>query len=253
MTTPAFKDHFSTDSAGYAAHRPTYPMALVEALAAITPGHELAVDCACGSGQLTTLLAGRFQNVLGTDASATQIASAAPHDRITYRTTLAEDTGLPDHCADLITVAQAAHWLDLDKFYTEVLRIARPGAAIALITYGKLHIADTIDAVIDEFYDGTIGSYWPPERRIVESGYRTLPFPFEETQLPPLAIELHWRFEDLIAYLGTWSAVKAAEKELGPEVMPRFAEKLRPHWTDPATPRLVRWPLSLRVGHIRPA
>ncbi|MGC4017695.1 MAG: class I SAM-dependent methyltransferase [Luteolibacter sp.] len=253
MTTPAFKDHFSTDSAGYAAHRPTYPPALVDALAAIAPGHDLAVDCACGSGQLTTLLAARFQNVTGTDASATQIASATPHERITYRTALAEETGLPDHSADLITVAQAAHWLDLDKFYTEVRRIARADAVIALITYGKLHIDAAVDAVIDEFYDGTIGSYWPPERRLVESGYRTLDFPFDETSVPPLAIQLHWRFEDLIAYLGTWSAVKAAEKELGPDVMPTFAEKLRPHWGDPDTLRLVRWPLSLRVGHVRPS
>lgn len=72
MTAP-FKDHFSTGSANYAAHRPTYPAQLVDELAALCPGTRLALDCGCGTGQLTVLLAERFERVVGTDASAAQI------------------------------------------------------------------------------------------------------------------------------------------------------------------------------------
>ncbi|MBF3045820.1 methyltransferase domain-containing protein, partial [Pseudomonas aeruginosa] len=71
MTAP-FKDHFSTGSANYAAHRPTYPARLVDELAALCPGTRLALDCGCGTGQLTVLLAERFERVVGTDASAAQ-------------------------------------------------------------------------------------------------------------------------------------------------------------------------------------
>ena len=45
MTAP-FKDHFSTGSANYAAHRPTYPAQLVDELAALCPGTRLALALA---------------------------------------------------------------------------------------------------------------------------------------------------------------------------------------------------------------
>src|SRR5437763_12584228 len=136
MTRGNFKDHFSTGSEGYATYRPSYPARLVDELASVSPSHKLALDCGCGTGQLSVLLAKRFALVVATDASATQIEKARPHERVQYRTALAEDSGLEGSTADLITVAQAAHWLDLEKFYTEVRRIARPNAILALITYG---------------------------------------------------------------------------------------------------------------------
>ncbi|HMF06909.1 MAG TPA: class I SAM-dependent methyltransferase, partial [Methylocella sp.] len=142
MATIPFKDHFSANSAKYAANRPTYPRALIDFLADIAPGHEQALDCGCGSGQLSTLLAARFNRVFATDASAQQIANATPHERVAYRTAPAEQSGLPEGSVDLITVAQAAHWLDLKAFYAEVRRVGRANAILALITYGVVHVED---------------------------------------------------------------------------------------------------------------
>jgi SAM-dependent methyltransferase len=252
MTTPNFKDHFSSGAAGYAAYRPTYPIELVDGLARISPSHELALDCGCGTGQLSVLLAERFDEVLATDASAAQIEKAQPREGVSYRTALAEESGLPDASVDLITVAQAAHWLDLEKFYAEVRRVARPNAAIALITYGVLHVEGTVDQIVQRFYYETIGPYWPAERRHVEEGYRSLPFPFQETRLPYLAIEVSWRLEDLVGYVNTWSAVKAAEKVLGASPVMELEEELRKEWGDAELRRGVSWPLSLRVGNVRP-
>lgn len=247
-----FKDHFSSNNSGYAAHRPTYPKELVDFLAAIAPSRQLALDVGCGTGQLSVPLADRFAQVVATDASAQQILSAAPHARVTYRTAPAEDSGLVPHSADLITVAQAAHWLDLTVFYDEVRRIARTDAAIALITYGVLRVeGDAADAVAQRFYYDVIGSYWPPERKHVENGYRLLDFPFEEVVAPPLAIDVSWRRDDLVGYIDTWSAVRAAEKVLGPEPVAAFRDDLARAWGDPEQTRRVRWPLSLRVGHVR--
>lgn len=47
----------------------TYPARLVDELAALCPGTRLALDCGCGTGQLTVLLAERFERVVGTDAA----------------------------------------------------------------------------------------------------------------------------------------------------------------------------------------
>jgi 2-polyprenyl-3-methyl-5-hydroxy-6-metoxy-1,4-benzoquinol methylase len=80
-----FKDHFSTRSAEYAAYRPTYPRALVDFLADAAPGTELALDCGCGTGQLSVLLAERFARVVATDASAKQIENAEPRQNLEYR------------------------------------------------------------------------------------------------------------------------------------------------------------------------
>lgn len=250
MGSTNFKDHFSSGSAGYAAYRPTYPIELVDALASISPGLARALDCGCGTGQLSVLLAERFREVIATDASAAQIEKARLRDGVTYRTALAEDSGLPDASADLITVAQAAHWLDLDKFYAEARRVARPQAVVALICYGVLHVEGAVDGAVQRFYYDTLDPYWPIERRHVENGYRSLPFPFEEIPLPSLAIEVQWRLDDLIGYLNTWSAVRAAEKALGSNPVDALAAALRRSWGDPDTPRRVAWPLAIRAGRI---
>lgn len=193
MADTNFKDHFSTGSDGYAAHRPTYPMALVDELAKISPGREVALDCGCGNGQLSVLLAEKFDRVVATDASAAQISQARQHERVFYHTALAEASGLPDGSVDLITVAQAAHWLDLEKFYTEVRRVARPQAVVALITYGVQQVEGEVNEYVQRFYSETVGPYWPPERRYVEEGYRSFSFPFEEIALPQLTIERECR------------------------------------------------------------
>ena len=251
MTSTTFKDHFSSGSAGYAAYRPSYPLELIDELTSISPGTGRALDCGCGTGQLSVLLAERFDEVIATDASATQIAAAEPREGVVYRTAPAEDSGLRSDSVDLITVAQAAHWLDLDAFYAEARRIARPQAAIALITYGVLHLDGEPDRHLQHFYYQTIAPYWPPERRHVETGYRDLPFPFAEIEVPPQEIEMHWTLPQLIGYLNTWSAVKAAERALGSNPVDIVAQQLAEEWGDPQSRRRVTWPLTIRAGRIR--
>ncbi|WP_019904563.1 class I SAM-dependent methyltransferase [Methylobacterium sp. 77] len=246
-----FKDHFSTHSADYAAHRPVYPQALVDRLADAAPALDLALDCGCGTGQLSTRLASRFRRVVATDASAEQIANATPHPHVAYRTVPADRSELPPGSVDLVTVAQAAHWLDLDAFYAETRRVARPRAVIALITYGILEVeGDAADAVVRHFYHDVLGPHWPPERRHVEDGYRSLPFPFEDIPMPSLAIEASWGLRDLIGYTETWSAVRQAEKAVGRAPIDAFRAELAEAWGDPETQRRVTWPLSLRTGRV---
>ncbi len=181
----AFKDHFSTASADYAVYRPTYPPALVDFLAEASPANALALDCGCGNGQLSVLLAARFARVIGADASATQIEKAEPHSRVEYRVASAEASGLADGSANLVVAAQAAHWFDLPAFYDEARRVACEHGIVALVTYGVIEMEEPVHAYLRHIYREVVGPHWPAERRHVEEGYRSLDFPFEEFAAPP--------------------------------------------------------------------
>lgn len=244
-------DHFSGHAAAYAAHRPRYPVALADYLAELAPAHALAWDAGCGSGQLSRLLAGRWTRVVATDASAEQIAHAAPHARIEYRRALAHESGLEAGVVDLATAAQAAHWFDLPRYYAEVRRVARPRAVVALVSYGLISIGNDADAVIEHFHS-TLRRYWPPERWHVEHGYRSLPFPFDELDPTPLEMRESWTLADVLAYVETWSAVRALGAAEGRRSMDAFRSELARAWAD-GLPRPVRWPLALRVGRVAAA
>src|SRR5262249_24385836 len=149
-------------------------------------------DCAYGNGQATADLAARFGKVCGTDASREQIASAALHPNVEYRVALAEESGLPDGSVQLVTVAQALHWFDLTRFYSEVRRVLSPGGVIAVWDYGIDQVeGDAVNVIAQDFYFNVVGPYWPPERKLVEEGYRTIPFPFEEIAPPHFRMETH--------------------------------------------------------------
>jgi len=226
-----FKDHFSDVAAAYAAHRPSYPAGLVDFLARLAPAKRLAWDSGCGSGQLSVLLAGPFARVVATDASPEQIARAAVHPKVEYRCTRAEASGLPERVADLATAAQAVHWFDLPAYYAEVRRVARPDGIVAVISYGVVTADADVDAVIQPFY-------------------RNVLFPFEELAAPAFEIRLDWRLDDLIGYVGTWSAVWALEQAEGQGPFGGFRRDLAAAWGPTTAVRTVRWPLALRVGRV---
>jgi SAM-dependent methyltransferase len=247
----AFQDLFSGHASAYARARPVYPPELFSSLASLTPRRDLAWDVGTGNGQAARGLACHFSQVLATDASGSQLAEAIPDPRITYREAREADSGLPDRTADLIAVAQAAHWFDLDAFYREALRVLRPGGVLALWCYGLCQITPEIDAVVNRFYAETVGPWWSPERRHVEAGYRTFPFPLPETPFPDCEMVHEWGLAEFIDYIGTWSAVAGYRKARGSDPMPQLAEDLQALWSEPpASPHKVRWKLSGRLGRL---
>lgn len=246
-----FRDHFSQAASEYAAFRPRYPAALFEALAARAPGRRLAWDCATGSGQAALGLADHFDRVVATDASTAQIGAALPHPRVEYRVAPAERSGLAAGSVDLVTVAQALHWLDRAPFYAEARRVLAPDGLIAVWCYSLMEIDPAVDVLVRAFYRDTIGPWWPPERVLVDTGYRDVEFPFEEIELPPLRLEATLALPALAGYLGTWSAVLRCREATGRDPVVALESALRPLWGDPERPRPVRWPLAVRAGRPR--
>lgn len=246
----SFKDHFSASAEQYRVFRPTYPAALFDWLARIAPAREAALDCGCGNGQAAVLLAPRFRTVFAVDPSREQILNAMPRENVDYRIAPAEATGLADGSVDLVVAGQALHWFDFERFYPEVRRVVRPtGGVFAAFTYGLIQLGGAVDGVIGNFYHQVLADYWPPERRHVDSGYQSLPFPFPEIAAPCFELVETWDVERLVGYLTTWSAVKEYRRRTGSDPVPVVAEELSRAWGGVAS-REVRWPLALRVGRV---
>jgi len=249
MAEPQFKDHFSRLAAQYAAFRPRYPSALFDYLAEAAPSRSMAWDCACGNGQATLDLAERFDAVFATDASAQQVAAAQSHARVTYRVAPAESSGLAAASVDLVTVAQALHWFDLDAFYAEARRVLRANGVLGAWTYGVHRVDEPeIDAHLQKFYSETVGEYWPPERRLVEDGYRTLPFPFPELTPPAFEMSERWSLPKLLGYLRSWSATSRYFQRNAVDPVTPFGELIAPLWGAPDRERVIHWPLGMRIG-----
>ena len=250
----SFKDHFSRLAAQYSAYRPLYPASLFDYLAHCCPQRHAVWDCACGTGQATLALAERFDTVIATDASQQQVSAATPHPNVTYRVAPAEQSGIESGSLDLVTVAQALHWFNLDAFYGEVRRVLKPTGVLAVWTYGVLHVEGAaVDELVQEFYYDIVGPYWPPERRHVEEGYQSLAFPFEALSPPPFNMEEQWERTHLLGYMRTWSATARYVDKNGADPVAALEEKLAPLWPQASSRRKVTWPLALRVGRTRGA
>ena len=243
----AFKDHFSRQAADYRRYRPTYPAALIDFVAGCCANRAVAMDCATGSGQAAVALAGRFAAVIAVDASLSQLARAESHERVRYAAALAERLPVREGSVDLVAAAQAAHWFDHDRFHAECRRVLAPGGVVAVWCYEKFRVESAIDVVVDDFYVNVIGADWPPERRYVAEGYRSLPFPWREELAPPFEIEVDWDLAQLMGYLATWSAVQRCRDRTGQDPLAALQSRLARLWS-PAVPRRVRWPVHLRLG-----
>ena len=246
-----FKDHFSARAALYSRFRPRYPDELFTWIGGLCRRRRQVWDCATGSGQAAAGLANVFERVIATDASPKQISMAEPRPSIEYRVATAYESGLDDSSVDAVTVAQAIHWLEPDRFYQEARRVLRPDGVIVVWGYGDPVIDDDrIHQVVHDYNRGTIEGYWRPERDIILSGLRTIPFPFREVDPPSFTMERLWTLAELAGYMRTWSATAAYVEAHKVDPVVRVESQLAEIWGDPASSRGIRWPLYLRAGYL---
>lgn len=244
------KDNFSKQSLEYSKYRPSYPEELIEYLLSIVRNKDCAWDCGTGSGQLANLLADHFKEVFATDISENQIKNAVKRNNIIYKIEKAEETSFPDSKFDLITVAQAIHWFDFDKFYDEVRRTLKHNGFIAVIGYHLPRINYIIDKIVDTFYTNIVGKYWDEERKYIDEYYKNIPFPFKEIETPQFTTSYKWSLDQLIGFLSTWSATQHYKENEGSNPIDIIREDLECNWNKDDKRNLV-FPIIMRVGKVK--
>lgn len=246
--TGTFKDHFSTQSDGYARYRPTYPTELFEFLSSLTTSHAIAMDCATGNGQVAVSLTEFYSEIIATDASQSQIDAAIRHPRITYRIAMAEHSGLADDSVDLMTAGQAFHWFDEERFFREAQRVLRPDGVLAIWCYELCTVSDQCDVIVDRLYRDIVGDFWPRERAKIQSGYSDVRLPGSVVAVPPINMNLDWGVADMLGYLRTWSACKRYEAQHGSDPVALIEADLQAAWG--GAERRVVWPLEIKVSRV---
>ncbi len=238
---------FSPLAGAYAVHRPGYPAELFEWLASVCARHDLAWDTATGNGQAAFGLAERFRRVVATDVSEAQIAHARPHPRIEYRVGSAEDSGLGERSVDLVAAAAAVHWFDLPKFRDEIRRVLRPGGVAAIWTYHAADVEPPFDAVLGPFYRDVVAPHFAGGARLVDDRYRGIELPGEEIAVPEFFATARWTAAEIVAYVRTWSGVRAYREATGEDPVAALAPAIERACGRADAVHRVTWPLYVRV------
>jgi SAM-dependent methyltransferase len=249
-STDGFENHFGPRATQYAAWRPHYPDELLDYVAAVSGDTDLVWDCGTGNGQAAVGLAGRFTRVVATDASADMIAQAVPHPHVTYRVAT-YDSGLAAHSANLVTVAQALHWFDLEVFLSEARRVLRRHGVLAAWCYGLFGVGPGLDELIVRFAHGTLAPFWPAERRFVDDEYRSFVLPLNELVPPRFEISESWGLSEFTRHVRTWSGTARCIASVGDAPVEAFEAAISERWGDPDLHRTVRWPIHMRIGRFR--
>ena len=252
MSMKPTSDRFSENSAEYKKFRPTYPAEFLEEIAQLAKNQDSCWDCGTGNGQVAVELAKYFEKVLGTDISENQLKQAVKRENIQYSVARAEKTEFHPDQFDLITVAQAIHWFDFERFYEEVRRVSKRHGVLAVWGYGLLRFNNLIDHYVDHFYQHVIGPYWDKEREHIDTAYGDISFPFEEIELSRrYSIRKDFSLEEFAGYLSTWSAVKRYIKSQGLDPVPVFIAEIRADWIQLGENLSVEFPLFTKIGRIK--
>lgn len=139
MLNAAPTERFSSRVENYARYRPSYPKEVIGVLSGecgLTPDSVVA-DIASGTGLFTRLLLENGNRVFGIEPNK-EMREAGEHylsgfPKFTSMAATAEATTVADHSVDLITCAQAAHWLRREEALREFQRILKPDGFVAII------------------------------------------------------------------------------------------------------------------------
>lgn len=244
------KDLFSGHADLYAKYRPTYPPELFDYIFGFVKERECAWDCATGNGQAANVLAENFTKVEATDISQQQLQNAVQKKNIHYQVTSAEQTPFTDNSFDLITIATAYHWFNWAAFYDEATRVGKNNCVVAAWSYHVFYCVDeNITQIIGHFYHDIIKSYWDKERKYVDDRYATVEFAFDPLPTKDFDLVLHWKREDFIGYLSTWSAVQNYIKQKEESPLQLIEADVVAAWPDDSV-KEFHFPLFLRLGRV---
>ena len=245
------KDLFSQQSKIYAQFRPGYRQELFDYVLSFVQEKKCAWDCATGNGQAAIVLADYFEKLEASDISEAQVRNAIKKQNINYHVCPAEETPFADSSFDLITVAQAYHWLNWERFHDEAMRVGKRNSVIAVWTYNLLICEDEkINDVINYFYRNITGPYWDYERRYVDDGYATVDFNFPPLPSKVFQARFTWNREQLKGFFLSWSAVRKYINEHQQNPVDIIEKDIDAVW-GLNEQKEIHFPIFLRIGRIK--
>lgn len=178
--------------------RPSYPAALVDDVVTLVGPHARVLDVGCGTGKATRLLAERGATGVGVEAHAA-MAGVARRSLAVRRGWRIDVSGFEaweprpgDTPFDLITCAQAWHWLDPDVRLHRAHALLRPGGWLAL--FWNTHDEDQPATALQQAIDGVYARLAPDLGGLPrpESAADKLPIPDDLAFDPPLIRDYVW-------------------------------------------------------------
>jgi SAM-dependent methyltransferase len=140
---------FASAAEVYERARPSYPddaIAWLVERTGMVPG-TVVLDVGAGTGKLTRLLAPTGARVIAVEPIPEMRALIEGAAEIVDGT--AEELPFADGFADVVTVAQAFHWFDLDRALPELQRVLRPGGHLALV-WNSRDLSDPVQRGVED-------------------------------------------------------------------------------------------------------
>ena len=244
------KDLFSAQAKSYAVYRPTYPPALFQYILSFVEEKEMVWDCATGNGQAAVPLSRYFRQVKATDISQAQLNEAPLTTNIEYILCPAEATPFREATFDLITVAQAYHWLDWEKFRQEAGRVGKQNCVVAVWMYDIIQSGDEdLNSCLQHIYKNITGPFWDKERRHVDEHYKSVVFNFAPLPSKDFSIEVEFFKEQLLGYFSSWSAVQNYTRARGHSPILLIKESIDSTWKNESS-QPFSFPVYLRIGRV---
>ena len=185
-------------------------------------GNDLMVDIACGSGQSTFPLSPVFKRCIGTDISEAQISYAKEKidkhtPNVEFEVSSSDKLSFPDQSVDMISCAQAWHWLDHSTTIPEVQRVLKKPGCVAIYGYSRPILENPkAEHLLDFFYESTLKGYWNPNRYLLDNQLSDTPFPYPLVEKHEINYKKKVPLSDFIGYIQSWSGYVAyCEKNPG--------------------------------------
>jgi SAM-dependent methyltransferase len=145
-----FEPRFGQAADEFQRYRPDYPPALYERILAKVPvrNRQCAIDLGAGTGIVTAHLVAHFRQVIAVEPDAgmaMKIVERLPEIIVLNAT--AEECVRPDESVDLITIANALHWMDRDRVFASARDWLRPGGILAVFDRPLPKAGAAIDAI----------------------------------------------------------------------------------------------------------
>lgn len=200
----------------YSKYRPTYPKAVLDIISNYIKKYGgsfgSALDVACGSGQSTFYLRDTFQKCVGVDISEAQIDQAKQKCKndgiknIEFKVGNALNLPADNSSVDLVTMAQAWHWIEPTPFYEECKRVLKPNGCLAVYGYGNVQLVNKkCNSLVTNFYSKTLKGYWHERRRQIDNEYRDVALPLNNTERHDMSMAYETTLPSFIGYVSSWS------------------------------------------------